>query len=546
GADARGAAYGVYQLLGQLRCGFYLSGDTLPAPKPGAFDFAGWKLEDAPLVSERFVFNWHNFLSGCSAWNFSDWQKWIAQSQKMGFNAIMVHAYGNNPMVGFTFQGIAKPVGYLSTTIKGRDWSTMHVNDVRSLYGGEVFSEPAFGSAAAFVPDDQRVASAQSLMHDVFAEAARRDMGVYFAVDVDTPSANPQELIRLLPESARFEAKNLKLPWIGGPDRLWLPNPDTQAGYAFFRTQVEAWLKVYPQITKLVVWFRHGTPWMELNATNLPAKWQKEFAAEIARKPAAVGFSNSVGLFAMSKVVRAFDRALKECGAARTQVAAGSWRFDFLPCADLFFPPGVPLIGLDAEILQDKSQLGTLALRAPLREIGRHRPVIPVVWAHHDDGNYIGRPYTPLPEFASKLADAGAAGFGIMHWTTRPLDLYFDSLAKQVWQSTKDQPLRDTCRDFAADWYGAKNREVMGEYLLSWITGAPIFARDTSDRFIDRRLTNITEVIAGCRSRLAMIKKADATGLPLEQRQRLDYQRGLEEFIAAFHEAHGYFQDSQD
>ena len=29
-------------------------------------------------------------------------------------------------------------------------------------------------------------------------------MGVYFAVDVDTPSANPQELVTLLPESARF------------------------------------------------------------------------------------------------------------------------------------------------------------------------------------------------------------------------------------------------------------------------------------------------------------------------------------------------------
>ena len=66
--------------------------------------------------------------------------------------------------------------------------------------------------------------------------------------------------------------------------------------------------------------------------------------------------------------------------------------------------------------------------------VGAHRPVIPIMWAHHDDGHYMGRPYTPLPEFASKLADAKAAGFGIIHWTTRPLDLYFASLAKQVWR----------------------------------------------------------------------------------------------------------------
>ena len=66
----------------------------------------------------------------------------LRQSQKMGYNAIMVHAYGNNPMVSFTFNGKTKPVGYLSTTVKGRDWSTMHVNDVRRLWGGQVFDGP--------------------------------------------------------------------------------------------------------------------------------------------------------------------------------------------------------------------------------------------------------------------------------------------------------------------------------------------------------------------------------------------------------------------
>ena len=172
--------------------------------------------------------------------------------------------------------------------------------------------------------------------------------------------------------------------------------------------------------------------------------------------------------------------------------------------------------------------------------------MIPIVWAHHDDAHYIGRPYTPLPEFASKLDDAKAAGFGIIHWTTRPLDLYFASLGKQVWQSTKDQPLAETCREFAAPAFGADNRSVLGAYLEAWITGAPRFARETSDWFIDRKLTNITEVIAGCRARLALLDQVHTTGLTPEQRQHLDYQRGLEEFIAAFHEAHGKFQDSQD
>jgi hypothetical protein len=548
GADARGVAFGVYQLLSQLGCGFHLSGDALPAPRTDAFDFAGWGLENAPLVRERLVFNWHNFLSGCSTWNFSDWQKWTAQSQKMGFNAIMVHAYGNNPMAGFNFQGTIKPVGYLSTTAKGRDWSTMHVTDVRRIFGGEVFDRSVFGSEAALVPDAQRTTAAQSLMQRVFADAGQRGMGVYFAVDVDTPSANPQELVTLLPESARFAITGVSSGTSGqSVERLWLPNPDTSEGYSFYRAQVDSLLNTYPEITKLVVWFRRdATPWMNLKATDLPAAWQKEYAAELARTPEAERFWRAPGLFAVGKIIRAFERALQDCHAAKTQIAAGTWGFEFLPGADRFFPAGVPLIGLDYDVIAERPQLGDSKSRALLRVIGAHRPVIPIVWAHHDDGHYIGRPNTPLPEFAAKLADAGAAGYGIIHWTTRPLDLYFASLAKQVWQETKDQPLGETCGEFAAESFGVQNREIMGRYLEAWITSAPRFARETGDRFIDRPLTDIAEVASGCRERLAMIAGADVSKATPEQRARLDYYRGLEEFIATFFETHGIFQESQE
>ena len=493
-------------------------------------------VKDNGAVPDRIVFNWHNFLSGCSTWNFEDWQRWTTQSQELGYNAIMVHAYGNNPMAGFTFKGIDKPVGYLSTTAKGRDWSTMHVNDVRRLMGGEVFDGPVFGSDAAIVPDDRRVAAAQALMGRVFADAAQRSMGVVFAVDVDTPTANPQELVALLPESARFEVKAKAYSNVNKvAPSLWLPNPDTPEGDAYYRAQVEGLLKVYPQITRLVVWFRRGgTPWMALKVSDLPEAWQKEYAAEIARTPEAEKYWCSAGLFAIGKIVRAFERARKECGAVRTQIAAGTWGFEFLRASDRFFPTGVPLIGLDYDVIQERPQLGTAEGRAVLSEVGVRRPVIPIIWAHHDDGHYIGRPYTPFSEFGSKLADAHAAGFGIIHWTTRPLDLYFASHARQVRQATKDEPLRATCKAFAAQTLGEPG---LGEYLHKWITEAPRFGRETSDHFIDRPLTNVAAVIAGCRERLALLETAKGPNA--------DYYRGLEHVIAAFYETHDLFQRAQ-
>ena len=165
---------------------------------------------------------------------------------------------------------------------------------------------------------------------------------------------------------------------------------------------------------------------------------------------------------------------------------------------------------MDYEVLHEQPQLGTAVSRAPLREVGAHRPLIPGGLGPDDHGHYIGRSYTPLPEFASKLEDAKAAGFGVIHWTTLSVGPLLQRCQTGS-TSTRDQPLSEVCRDFAASSFGEQNREVLGRYLEAWITGAPQFARETSNWFIDfkhRRLTNITEVIAGCRARLAMLDQA--------------------------------------
>ena len=113
-------------------------------------------MNDAPIAGERLIFNWHNFLSGCSAWNLEDWQQWITQAERLRFNTIMVHAYGNNPMFSFSLNGETKPTGSLTNTRTGRDWGTENVLDVRKIVGGEgLFSGPVFGADASMV-DGQR------------------------------------------------------------------------------------------------------------------------------------------------------------------------------------------------------------------------------------------------------------------------------------------------------------------------------------------------------------------------------------------------------
>ena len=180
---------------------------------------------------------------------------------------------------------------------------------------------------------------------------------------------------------------------------------------------------------------------MEFKVAEMPARWQEEYQAEIAKTPDAAKLWHAPQHLRHRQGHPGLGAGAEGDGHERVQIATGTWDFEFLPPCDRFLPPHVKLIGLDYAVLHDRPQLGDADSRKALRNVGEHRSVIPVIWAHHDDGNYIGRPYTPFAEFRAKLADANASGFGIIHWTTRPLDLFFTSHARQVWQRTEDEPL---------------------------------------------------------------------------------------------------------
>ena len=516
----RGALFAVYTLLEKLGCGFYLSYETLPPARHERLRLDDWDLTDAPLFRDRIVFNWHNFLSSASTWEFEDWQRYIDNSLRMRFNDLMVHAYGNNPMFTFRFAGMTKPVGYLATTRSGRDWGTQHVNDVRRLIGGELFSDPVFGASIAKVEESRRADAARELMQRVFSHAARKGMGVTFALDVDTASANPPEMIATLPASARIAS-----------GKYQLANPDTPEGYAFYKAQADQLLAAYPQITRLAVWFRNNrTPWTDIRLEEFPAAWKREFKGEPADAP----------MFAIGKLVHAFGRALKESGHGDVELAAGSWRLDFLKSADLYLPREATLLPLDWATVFD-----TAAGQRALRAVRSGRKLVPIVWAHHDDRTYIGRPYTPYVNFSTLLRNSGASGFGIIHWTTRPLDLYFKSTVAQSWSATRDQPLEETCEAMAVRSFGESAREAGRDYLFSWVTEGPMFGRETSDRFMDVPLADPAAHMKKSRVRSEMLSRIDRAALTPDGRSRLDYFQHYEDFIYSFFETHTALERAQ-
>jgi hypothetical protein len=532
GADERGALYAVYALLEKLGFGFYLSYTAKPEARAGAFTFEGWDLQDTPLFPDRLVFDWHNFLSSCSTWEWEDWESYVNQASRMRYSAIMVHAYGNNPMFRFSFNGQTKPVGYLATSVRGRDWGTEHVNDVRRLHGGELFHAPIFAASHALgLTEDERAEAKIALMKRVFRLARIRGLGVTYAHDVDTESSNPQNILLTLPASARITS-----------GKFQLANPETPEGYAYYKEQVRQLLATYPQIDRLAVWFRNNsTPWRNLEPKDFPEAWRKQFQAALDRHAPLRGDKEAHGMFVMSKLVRTFRRALDELGRTDVELAYGSWRFPFLRAADILMPAGTTAIPLDWQIVFDKPE--TQQYFRVITADGRK--TIPIVWAHHDDHTYIGRPYTPFPNFASLLSNTGSRGFGIIHWTTRPLDIYFKSLARQVWQSTENEPLAITCERMAGRSFGTGAAGKGGAYLMDWVTEAPMFGRETSNRFIDQPLKDPDRMLAGFRRRLELLAGIDEKTLTPTGRTNRDYFRDYERFMLGFFESHIAFEKAR-
>jgi len=532
GGSARGVQHGVYGILKKLGYDFYLSFES--APQPEAFSYSDWQLADKPLRGKRIIFNWHNFLSGCTGWDLEQWQMWIDNASKIGFNTVMVHAYGNNPMQSFSFNEKEKELGYLSTTQRGRDWGTQHVNDVRLMYGGEVFQDYEFGSQAAKVPDEERSSAATSLMQKVFKHAAMEGMDVCFAIDVDTWMANPQNIINTLPGEALIK--------IGGYNTV---NPEHPEGRKYYQAQLTKLFSDYPEITMLAAWMRQpatapgqGSIWLQHDSFTLPEAWQKEYSDTLKAHPGLKDIRPYPGLFAISKIIKVYREILNEINPG-IELVLGSWRLTYPEMADLFMPEYCGFIPLDYSYV-----LNTAESIESLAKVGEHRNLYPIVWAHHDDHSYIGRPYKPFGNFNTLLDSMNAEGYGIIHWTTHPLDLLFNNYENQVWKSSENETLDNASDDFAMAMLKKEDVNLMN-YYREWFSEAPMFGRETSDFFIrlqdDYRLNGYKSslgVVEKAKARLLILEKVNKDALNDHGINEYRYQKGIENFIISLFNNH--------
>ena len=150
----------------------------------------------------RGVLPWHNFLSGPSTWDETDYRQYLDKCQAAGINFIGFHNYTGGgeryapyvePMIKISYKGIT-PEAYFDHSLSARwGYLPMKVSDF-AYETNQLFPLPpnavreAFGSKGAVtsVFAEDHYQSAQSLMKNVLTMAHERGikmaMGFEFGV----------------------------------------------------------------------------------------------------------------------------------------------------------------------------------------------------------------------------------------------------------------------------------------------------------------------------------------------------------------------------
>lgn len=546
GGDSRGIASGIYRMLAKLGVSYNLDGDVI-LPKRESFSFALWNCRARPIFEERAVLNWHNFLTGCSAWELPKWKTYIEQVNKMGYNMLTVHSYGQYPTLVFSYKGVKKDYEFIPATNRRGGWAVQSINDVRKMHGGEVFdqSREYFGISDSQLPLQEQVAAAEKMLLDIFDIAKARGMYICFAFDADTPFSIQQKQVNA------NNTVNLQGFLKDNKTINVYPDPSSYNGYMFFKSMMRHILTKYPQVTHLMACSRRQgngpslwTMLGDIELSRLPKSWQDEFKRALpkikALKKCYMKPERAYSYLIFAKALDAMRRATVELGRADIKWSYSCWQLDSMPIADIFMPKDVTFSHMDwctKELAYGDDEY--------LKAVSKNRKVVPYFWPHHDDYALIVRPFTPNPELLDRLIKNGGDGFGVLHWLTHPNDIWFKYYADAIWNGGKGEKLEDAVRDFVLKNFGEGQCDEICDYLADFLRSAPQFGRETGDWFLggvggDERLDSHSKISATSKlmedsaRRIKKLEAIDLSKLTPAQKNEIFYFKHIENFVQKF------------
>jgi len=151
-----------------------------------------------------------------------------------------------------------------------------------------------------------------------------------------------------------------------------------------------------------------------------------------------------------------------------------------------------------------------------------------------------------LAGLGSMVRWSNSAGYGVIHWTTRPLDLFFKNVADQVWMGSENETLDVTTAEMAKKTFGAKAQELGKRYLLDWIYDGPAFGEETSDKFVNRgHVLDAANEAVGAKARLELLGRMRPLVTEAAAREWVNYFADWEHYAEGVYAAQSALQKSE-
>lgn len=395
----------------------------------------------------RGALPWHNFLSGPTAWDEGDWERYLDGMKALNLNLLALHCYTGGaqrymnyvePMIRITYRGVT-PEATFDTSLTARwGYRPLAVSDF-AFGTGRLFQLPAgvraFGSRAAVLPQTnaERYQHAQALIRRVFAMAHARGIQVAMGFEF---GVYPPELFSLVPNGAYLRSN-------------MLPDPTHPSSMEILKITIDNILEAYPGLDWIWLWVQEHEAW----PGRVPLSPALQ---ELVRRDGALfeGDENVKFTGAWSLAfIRAAHNYVKR-RAPKVRLALGGWGGE---------TQLTPLLaGLDRGLPKDivftclNPGQGSAPQPAVLADIAKHRETWAIPWLEGDAKLWHPQPRVSLMREHVKLArDQGLHGVVAIHWRTEETRANMKAFA----QFARDPADTETVEGF----YEADAREQFGE-----------------------------------------------------------------------------------
>ena len=381
----------------------------------------------------RGVLPWHNFLSGPSTWDETDYRQYLDKCQAAGINFIGFHNYTGGgeryapyvePMIKISYKGII-PEAYFDHSLSARwGYLPMKVSDF-AYETNQLFPLPpnavreAFGSKGAVtsVFAEDHYQSAQSLMKNVLTMAHER--GIKMAMGFEF-GVIPPEYFSLNDGIESFF-------WPGQMNMI--PNPTHQTSIEIHQAAIDNILDTYPDIDYIWLWLNeHSFMQVSMDAVTKSRTFGKLFEEKKIFFPESEKEEEKfVGVWAYEYIRLTHDYLKKRNSTAKLII--GGWGGgNQLPALmrglDKILPKEIVFSCLNPGLGQERQP-------AFLSEIAKNRETWAIPWLEGDHQLWHFQPrVNSMKEQVKYAYEQQLQGVVAIHWRTEEVRFNFNTFAQ--------------------------------------------------------------------------------------------------------------------